>query len=159
MKGPPLNALGGCKNPHPKRQINLPPNFTAKKQKGLGGRQRFLPLSDKADAWLDPSRIAAGDCLNPNSILLRDPGPLTRLLVSGCTETDLVAGIRQIALRHSNSSRSGTIWSWDYFNPAILAARTRREGRESRLLRGSVSDSTLSGGWPNVCHLLGTRTA
>jgi hypothetical protein len=137
-----VKRFGGVQKSTPKEADKSTSELHSKKQKGLGGRQRFLPLSDKADAWLDPSRIAAGDCLNPNSILLRDPGPLTRLLVSGRTETDLVAGIRQIALRHSNSSRSGTVWSWDYFNPAILAARTRREGRESRLLRGSVSDST-----------------
>ena len=95
----------------------------------VGGKhtQRWFATTAKSEGWLARFRTLAGPCLNAGAGLLADPGPLTRLMAQqACATDDVLKGIREVRRRHERSGRSATVWSWEYFAPAIEAARDRR---------------------------------
>ncbi|SDB59038.1 hypothetical protein [Bauldia litoralis] len=143
-----IARLDRVQKPAPEKDNTYPLYFTEKRR--LGGKKALCAashrpsdletwISPQSEAWLAPFRKAAGDCLNPASVGLHDPGPLTRLLNRGFTEEDLFAGIAAVRRRHDRSGRASTIWSWDYFQPAITEARDKRTRLASGGDTGTIS--------------------
>ncbi|MEP0313195.1 hypothetical protein [Hyphomonas sp.] len=107
-KGAAIARLDRVQKPAPEKDNSYPLYFTGKKR--LGGKKAVCTasqrpsdletwISPQSQAWLAPFRKAAGDCLNPASVGLHDPGPLTRLLNRGFTEEDVFAGIAAVRRR------------------------------------------------------------
>ena len=95
----------------------------------VGGKKTrpWFATTAKSENWLARFRVLAGPCLNPGAGLLSDPGPLTRLMArQACSQDDVLKGVRDVRRRHERSGRSGAVWSWEYFAPAIEAARDHR---------------------------------
>ena len=125
--------LDRVKKSAPEKDRNYPLYFTERLgEKSASGsvapnrRRRHVWTTPKSEAWLDRFRKAAGETLNPAALNLHDPGPITRWLNRGFTEADVFAGIKAVRQRHEGGERSQSVWTWEYFEPAVVEARNKR---------------------------------